>query len=93
MNTTVEQVKAAKRRTAPEIIGFHFGNDMREISAGRYQRYANPAVYVVGNDYYAAPSNKAPPKHDVGGPWQEIAEYYGRKIYRADAEQAEVQDA
>ena len=93
MNASVEQLRSAKRRAAPEIIGFHFGSDMREISDGRYQRYANPAIYVFGNDYYAAHSNNTPPKHNVGGPWQEIAEYYGRKIYCADAEQSVVQDA
>lgn len=33
------------RRTAPEIIGFHFGWDMRDVSETRYQptRYTNPA--------------------------------------------------
>lgn len=74
-----------KRRTAPEIIGFHLGWDMREVSEGRYQRYANPAVYVVGDDYYAAPADNRPPRHEVGKPWQEIAEYYGRKIFRSEA--------
>jgi hypothetical protein len=74
-----------KRRTAPEIIAIHFCSDIRDITEGRYQRYASPAVYVVGNDYYAAPANNATPRHDVGGPWQEIAQYYGRKVFRAES--------
>lgn len=75
----------AKRRTAPEIIGFHFGWDMRDVSEARYQptRYINPAVYVIGNDYYASPINNHIPRHDVGSIWTKIAEYYGRNIYRA----------
>ena len=75
-----------KRRTAPEIIGFHFGWDMREISETRYQpsKYANPAVYVIFDDYYAAPSDNRKPKYDVGKPWVELYEYYGRKIYRSE---------
>jgi hypothetical protein len=73
----------AKRRTASEIIAFHFGWDMREMSESRYQptRYASPAVYVVSDDYYAAPSDNRPPKYELGQPWREVAEYYGRKIY------------
>ena len=72
-----------KRRTAAEIIGFHFCWDARDVSETRYQptRYATPAVYVIGDDYYAAPSNNSPPKYDLGKPWAEIAEHYGRKIF------------
>jgi hypothetical protein len=77
-----------KRRTAPEIIGIHFGSDIRDITDGRYQRYVSPSVYVIGNDYYAAPSDNRPPRHKVGQPWQEIAEYYGRKIYCSECENA-----
>lgn len=77
----------SKRRTAAEIIGFHFCSYIRDIQDGRYQptRYASPAVYVVGNDYYAAPADNRAPRYDVGGPWEEIAEYYGRKIFRSKA--------
>ena len=48
-----------KRRTAAEIIGFHFGWDIRDVSETRYQstRYTAPAVYVIGDDYYAAPAD------------------------------------
>lgn len=75
-----------KRRTAAEIIGFHFGWDMRDVSDTRYQstRYVSPAVYVIGQDYYAAPSNNQPPKYEVGKPWVFVAEHYGRKIFCAE---------
>lgn len=74
------------RYTAPYIIGFHFGSDMRDISEGRYQptRYTAPAVYVVGNDYYCVPSgSQHPPKGDWE--WRPLAAYYGRTIYCATA--------
>lgn len=74
---------APKKKTAPEIIGFHLGWDMREVSANRYQstRYAAPAVYVCGSDYYCAPAGtQAPPK---GFRWKEAGEHYGRKVYLA----------
>ena len=86
----------AKRRTAANIIAFHFGCDISEISESRYQpsRYSSPAVYVVGDDYYAAPSNNKPPKYCVGEPWVEVAEWYGRKIFRAamDARGLEIRE-
>lgn len=74
-----------KRRTAAEIIAFHFCSDIREISDCRYQstRYPSPAIYAVGNDYYAAPADNRAPKADVGQAWQVIGEHYGRKIFRA----------
>ena len=73
------------RKTAAEIIAFHFGNDIADVRDSRYQptRLTDPAVYVIGNDYFAAPSNNAPPRHDVGLPWEAIGEHYGRKVYRA----------
>lgn len=77
-----------KRRTAAEIIAFHFCSDIRDVPDDRYQptKYANPAVYSIGDAYYAAPSSNTKPKYnDIGGPWEEIAEHYGRKIYRSSA--------
>ena len=73
------------RRTAAEIVGFHFGWDIRKVQDTRYQstRYANPAVYVIGDDYYCAPSNNQPPKYELGQAWTEIAEHYGRKIFES----------
>jgi hypothetical protein len=70
-----------KRRTAPEIIGFHLGWDMRDVSEGRYQRYSNPAVYVCGSDYYCAPTASQKPNSDFQ--WDVVGEYYGRKVYIA----------
>jgi hypothetical protein len=70
----------AKR--ANEIIGFHLGWDLREVSEGRYQRYSSPNVYVCGGDYFAV--NDTAPKHDVSSnPWEKVREYYGRKVWRA----------
>lgn len=73
------------RRTAPEIIGFHFSMDIRDVTDGRYQpsRYYTPSVYVVGDDYYAAPADNRMPRHEVGQPWEFVASYYGRSIYRS----------
>lgn len=81
---------AVKRRTAPEIIGFHFGWDMRDVSEGRYQptRYSNPAIYTFGTDYYAAPSNNLPPKN-MPGAWKEIGEHYGRKVFALNMNERE----
>lgn len=80
-----------KRRTAAEIIGFHFGWDIREVSDTRYQstRYTSPAIYVISDDYYAAPSDNRTPKYVVGKPWVEIAEHYGRKIFRSECQTGE----
>jgi len=74
-----------KRRTAAEIIGFHFGWDIRDVSETRYQstRYTAPAVYVIGDDYYAAPADNRPPKYELGQAWTLFAEHYGRKIYES----------
>jgi hypothetical protein len=78
-----------KRRTAPEIIGIHLGWDMAEVSDGRYQQtvYANPAIYVCGDDYWAAPSNNRAPKKPEGN-WREDGEHHGRKVFRLSAEEA-----
>ena len=74
-----------KRRTAAEIIGFHFGWDIRDVSETRYQstRYTAPAVYVIGDDYYAAPADNRPPKYELGQAWTLFAEHYGREIYES----------
>ena len=71
------------RKTAPEIIGFHLGRDMRDVSEGRYQptRISSPGVYVCGDDYYCAPSGSQKPPKDF--PWKKIATYYGRDVYEA----------
>lgn len=76
-------IRAEKRRTAPEIIGFHLGWDMRDVSEGRYQpsRYCNPAVYVASEDYFCAPTGKQ--KLPAGFAWERVGEYYGRRVFRS----------
>lgn len=73
-----------KRRTAAEIIGFHFCSDIRDIQDCRYQstRYRD-AIYAIGDDYFAAPASNRPPAAEVGQPWEEIGEHYGRKVWRS----------
>lgn len=52
------------RRTAANIIAFHFGWNITDVSEGRYQstRYASPSIYVLGDDYYAAPRTTYRPR-------------------------------
>lgn len=71
-----------KRRTAAEIIAFHFGADLAEMPDCRYQstRYTSPAIYTFGTHYYAAPSDNRVPRN-MPGDWQEIGEHYGRKVF------------
>jgi hypothetical protein len=79
----------AKRRTAAEIIAFHFCSDIADIRDARYQpsKYASQAIYVVGDDYYCAPNKGQRPKWIAPGKaWREIAEYYDRKIYVSEME-------
>ena len=75
------------RRTAANIIAFHFGWNITDVSEGRYQstRYASPSIYVLGDDYYAAPSNNLPPKN-MKGDWKEIGEHYDRKVFELKQE-------
>ena len=77
------------RRTAANIIGFHFGWDIRDVSDCRYQptRYASPSIYTLGDSYYAAPSNNLPPKN-MKGDWKVVAEHYGRKVFELKPEDA-----
>ena len=72
-----------KKRTAPEVIGFHLGWDMRDVSDCRYQpsRYASPAIYTLGDDYWCCPSGTQKPSADFN--WTAEATHYGRTIYRA----------
>jgi hypothetical protein len=75
-----------KRRTAPEIIAFHFCSDIRDVSDGRYQptRYTSPGLYVVGADYYCSPSAGQKPPADYN--WTKVGEYYGRDVLCAVTE-------
>lgn len=74
-------------KTAPEIIGLHLCSDMREVSEGRYQKYASPGVYVVGRFYYCCPTSAQKPPH-LGGDeptsWEKVGTYYGRNVFRTE---------
>ena len=73
-----------KRRTAAEIIAFHFSADIRDIQDCRYQstRYASPAVYTIGEYYYCSPNaGQAPPRDWTG--WERIGTHYERDVMRA----------
>jgi hypothetical protein len=55
-------------KQAHTIIAETLGWDSRELLEYRYQRYASPAVYAIGDRYYAVHRSK--PKHEVGGEWR-----------------------
>lgn len=75
-------------KQAPDIIAIHFSSDVVDIREGRYQGYSNPAVYVVGSDYYCAPTAaQRAPRKDFE-PWVEVGEYYGRKVLRSKMAEA-----
>lgn len=70
---------------ANELIAFHLGWNITDVSEGRYQptRYSSPGVYVCGDDYYCCPSaNQKLPK---GFHWEKVGEHYGRTVYRAES--------
>lgn len=73
----------AARRTAAEIIAFHFSSDIRDIQDARYQstRYAAPAVYSIGDHYYCSPKAGQKPPSDWSG-WERIGHHYGRDVMR-----------
>jgi hypothetical protein len=53
---------------ASAILASTLGWDIREVPEYRYQRYTAPAVYLVGDCYFAVYKTK--PKHsDVGADW------------------------
>lgn len=71
-------------KTAPEIIAFHLGWNMPDVSDGRYQRYSAPGVYVCGNDYFCCPTaSQTLPKGISESPWEAVGTYYSRTVYRA----------
>jgi hypothetical protein len=77
-----------KRRTAPEIIAFHLGWDMSDVSEGRYQstRIVNPGVYLgPQGDYYCSPTAKQKLPVLEGLTWEKCGNEYGRDIYSATA--------
>lgn len=76
----------AKR--ANEIIAYRLGQDITEITDGRYQpsRFSNPSIYVYGDDYYCAPTAKQ--KLPEGFNWKSEGEWYDRTVYCAEPERA-----
>lgn len=72
----------ARRITAAEVIATHIGYDLAEMSEYRYQptRYANPAIYAVGDTYYSAPING---KLHNGWYWTFAAMVLDRKVFTA----------
>lgn len=79
------------RRSAAEIIAFHFCSDIAEVREMIYQPtvYANPKVYCWGEDYFCCPTPKqklpTDPHFDDTFNWKEEASYYGRTVYRSKA--------
>lgn len=74
--------KSGKR--ANEIIGFHLGWDINDVTDGVYQptRYSSPRVYVCGDSYYCCPNgSKKPP---AGFNWKLDGTHYGRDVYMAE---------
>ena len=65
----------AKR--AAEVIAETLGWDVKEMSDYRYQRYTSPAVYSIGERYFAAHPTK--PKHEVGQDWREHTDQFGAR--------------
>jgi hypothetical protein len=70
-----------KRYTASYLIAYHLGWDQSEVSEGLYQRARNPSLYVCGDHYFCAPTERQtlPKPYE----WEAVGEYYGRKVYRA----------
>ena len=65
-------------KRASEVIAETIGYDVKEMSEYRYQRYTRPAVYSIGDRYFAAHPTK--PKHnDVGGEWREHSDQFGAR--------------
>lgn len=60
------------------IIAETLGWDYKDVQECRYQRYMNPAVYSIGDKYFAA--HKTKPKHsDIGGEWTEHTDQFGAR--------------
>lgn len=69
---------------ANEVIAFHLGWNITDVTEGKYQRYSSPSVYVCGNDYYCCPTEKQKLPKDFD--WKKVGEHYGRAVYRAEPE-------
>ena len=79
------------RRSAAEIIAFHFCADIADVREMIYQPtvYANPNVYCWGDDYYCCPTarQKLPsdPHFDDTFKWIAVGHHYGRTVYESKA--------
>lgn len=70
----------SKVKHGSEIIAFHFGWNMPDVSEGKYQNY-RPSVYVVGDDYFCCPPGDKKPPAPKEFVWKVVGEHYGRKVY------------
>ena len=66
-------------KRAAAVIAESIGFDIAEMSECRYKptRYTAPAVYSIGDKYFAAHPTK--PRHEVGEPWQRYADQFGAR--------------
>ncbi len=65
-------------KRADYIIADSLGWDIKEVQECRYQKYTNPAVYSIGEYYFAV--SKTQPKHkDVGENWVEYKDQFGAR--------------
>jgi len=77
-------------KRANTVIAETLGWDIKDVIECRYQKYSSPAVYSIGDRYFAAHPSK--PKHkDVGGEWREHDDQFGargtkNKVWVCDAE-------
>jgi hypothetical protein len=77
------------KKRADQILAETLGWDWKEVQETRYQKYTRPAVYAIGDRYFAVHTSK--PQHsDVGGQWCEHTDQFGargtdRKVWVCDA--------
>jgi hypothetical protein len=65
-------------KRAATVIAETLGWDVSDMSEQRYQRYTAPAVYAIGNQYFAAYHTK--PRHkDIGTDWVEHTDQFGAR--------------
>ncbi len=67
---------SARRTSGAAVIAATFSTDVGSVSEQRYQptRYAGPAVYSIGERYFAAFATK--PRHAVGREWEKHADQF-----------------
>lgn len=75
------------RRSAAELVAFHFGSDITDIRDAVYQptRYSGPSVFTVADGYWCAvPDAKSVPKASAAfrdWSWTPVAAYYGWTVF------------